>query len=686
METIYTERYRACFELYLKYGGRNLLRIEREMREELGYADFNRRILYGRTEDGVYKPGWIERFEWREHIGRNTTGRKCVLHLSIPDGGNTLATARVSASHTSSDEQQKNTLPTGRVSAFPDWLKSVSPEMTWDWKYQEYIYKHLQRVTDGECKRLMIFLPPRHGKSELVTVRYAGWRLWNDPKMRIIVSSYNQKLADKFSRSIRRLLSEEEDRRVNTKSSDPGSPTFDGGVDAAAADWVATLGSPTSKGGVDAASADGVVVSSPLNDLPLNEERTTPSAKRGHPSFSKEGSFSTASQNEQPQIQRMFPPSRTINTVSQWETALGGGVKAVGVGAGVTGFGGQLIVIDDPVKSRAEAESETYRDRLWDWYNNDLYTRLEPNAAIVLIQTRWHQDDLAGRLLREMKDGGQEWDVINLPALAEADAGRNAGSLARTDATASESDAEIYDSPDDEERAGSPRSGDPLNRPVGSALCPERFDESKLADIRRQLGSYSFAALYQQQPTPAEGGIFKRAWFKRFVDKAPDGLRWKRGYDLAVSTRTSACYTASFRVAIDKATGDMYIDGGFRKRIEYPEQKRFIIERMEAERDTDHGIEKALHGQALIQELRRETRTHGRGLRGIDVTVDKVTRALKWSAPAEEGKVVLVSGAWNREFLDEACDFPGGQFDDQVDAVSLAVAMLADAGNKLYRF
>ena len=341
METIKTERYEACFGLYLRFGGRNLSRIEREMRE-LGYADFNRRILYGRKENGIYKPGWIEKYAWRQFIpaattGGNTSSSECVLprnHEGTP---------------------QKDTLPTGRVSAsdapppdFQAWLKSVSPEMTWDWKYQKYIYKHLQRVTDGTCKRLMIFLPPRHGKSELVTVRYAGWRLWNDPKMRVIVSSYNQKLADKFSRSIRRLLSTEE-AKLNPQA-------------------VATVGAGQPEPARPA--VDGRIRDAGNSPVCSTEVLTRPASGP----------------------MRMFPPSRTMNTVSQWETAVGGGVKAVGVGAGVTGFGAQLVVIDDPVKSRAEAESETYRDKLWDWYNNDLYTRLEPGAAMVLIQTRWHED------------------------------------------------------------------------------------------------------------------------------------------------------------------------------------------------------------------------------------------------------------------------------------------------------
>ena len=152
---------------------------------------------------------------------------------------------------------------------------------------------------------------------------------------------------------------------------------------------------------------------------------------------SQEGWFTPASFDRQPPTagckpaatpQSAFrtPQSRArLNTVAEWETGLGGGLRAVGVGGGITGFGADLVIIDDPIKSRSEAESKTYRDRTYEWFNDDLYTRLEPDARVILIQTRWHEDDLAGRLLKEMSDGGEHWDVISLPALAEEESVRS---------------------------------------------------------------------------------------------------------------------------------------------------------------------------------------------------------------------------------------------------------------------
>src|SRR5690606_22580988 len=169
---------------------------------------------------------------------------------------------------------------------FARWLSVVSPDWQWDAPHHQELLRHLQLVTEGEIDRLMIFLPPRHGKSELVTVRYAAWRLEQDPTLPIIVAAYNHTLAQRFSRKIRRIVRER---------------------------------------------------------MALSDERSA---------------------------------------VDEWETTEGGGVRAVGVGGGVTGMGSRLIIIDDPVKSRAEADSPAYRERVWEWYTNDLYTRREPGAAI----------------------------------------------------------------------------------------------------------------------------------------------------------------------------------------------------------------------------------------------------------------------------------------------------------------
>ncbi len=249
--------------------------------------------------------------------------------------------------------------------------------MTWSWPYQELIYEKLQQVTDGTCKRLMIFLPPRHGKSELVTVRYAAWRLLQDPGASIILGSYNQRLANRFSRKVR-ITWEDSIQMENAKLRMENEAAR------------SSVNSPH----ISKASAFA----------PENECTDQPgSSQTNYP-------FSTVH----------FPLSRRrLNTVAEWETGLGGGLRAVGVGGGITGFGANLAIIDDPVRSRSEAESRTYRDRAYEWFNDDLSTRLEPGGAIILIQTRWHEDDLAGRLLKEMHDGGEHWDVISLPALAE---------------------------------------------------------------------------------------------------------------------------------------------------------------------------------------------------------------------------------------------------------------------------
>ncbi len=555
-------------KLYLRYGGRRHERIEREMCSK-GWR-FYRKLLYLTRHSHGISPGWPERYGWLPALERE----------------------RQKMMRNSNAERNR----------FEAWLKKTFPEWTWTWKYQRYIYTRLAAITAGNSKRLMIFLPPRHGKSESVTVRYTAWRLLQNPGLNVILGSYNQKLADRFSRKIKRIA---------------------GHAGALACKTQKTL---KMQGIVNDGKGKDGCVQHAVGTGVSGESVSVPASG--------------------------FTGYRPLNTAAEWETRGGGVVRAVGVGAGIAGFGAGLIMIDDPIKNRAEAESETYRDRVYEWFNDDIYTRMEPDASIILIQTRWHEDDLAGRLLKEMENGGEKWDVVCLPALAE-DVG-NAGE-------------------------GACVAGDPLGRKVGQALCPTRYSAKALLRYKAKLGSYSFSALYQQRPVPLEGGRFKRAWFKNIVDEVPNGLRWKRGYDLAVSTKTSADYTASFRCAFDRQ-GNLYIADGFRKRIEYPEQRRYIVERMKAEANTEHGIEAAMHGAAVVQELRRERGFRQFAFRQVRVSGDKLTRALAWLNLAEEGKVYIVRGPWNDDFVDEVCRFPNGRHDDQVDAVSIAVNMHGGSG------
>ena len=156
-----------------------------------------------------------------------------------------------------------------------------------------------------------------------------------------------------------------------------------------------------------------------------------------------------------------------------------GGMVTAGVGGPITGKGADILIIDDPVKNAEEANSQTYRDKTWEWYQSTAYTRLEPNGSIILIMTRWHEDDLAGRILHQIdQDKGEQWEIINLPAIAE--------------------------------------DHDILGRNIGEPLWPGRYDLNELERIKYTTGSYWWSALYQQRPQPPEGGLLKRSWIKYY--------------------------------------------------------------------------------------------------------------------------------------------------------------------------
>lgn len=328
--------------------------------------------------------------------------------------------------------------------------------------------------------------------------------------------------------------------------------------------------------------------------------------------------------------------------VNKWATTSGGEVIAAGVGGAMTGFGADVLIIDDPVKGRAEADSETYRESTWAWYLEVARTRLMPGGRIVLCQTRWHEDDLAGRILSSGSSSG--WTVLNLPALAEDE--------------------------------------DALGRTAGAPLWPEWYDGPALDEIRADLtseqGARGWLALYQQRPTADEGGMFKRAWFARrwTQDALPTMLFTVLAVDAAYKTGVHNDPSALHLWGTDGT--DYYLLDEWRGRWEFPELRQAILSAATERRPNLVLIEDTAAGQSAIQELRRGTSLP---IVAHKVTASKEARAAAVSPLCEAGKVVLPKAAgWVGEWIDEHAAFPAGRHDDRVDNTSAALARLAQVG------
>jgi predicted phage terminase large subunit-like protein len=200
------------------------------------------------------------------------------------------------------------------------------------------------------------------------------------------------------------------------------------------------------------------------------------------------------------------------------------------------------------------------------------------------------------------------------------------------------------------------------------------LDDTFVATLKQSMTSEMYRQEVDGEFTDPVGSMFRREWLT-VADQRPQGVQWFRYWDLASSIRQSADYTASVRVCLHN--GVVYIADGIRVKAEWPDVRRIMIETMRSETDTVHGIEKAQHGLAATQELRRVPELADVSFRGIDVKGDKGQRAMPWAARAEQGGVRIVAGAWARDFLDEVVAFPSAPHDDYVDAASGAVAMVA---------
>ena len=349
-----------------------------------------------------------------------------------------------------------------------------------------------------------------------------------------------------------------------------------------------------------------------------------------------------------------------------------GGVIANGVGGGFTGFGGHLLVLDDPFKNREEAESQNQRGAGWDWWNSSFYTRREPGAAIVIVMTRWHPDDIVGRLLKRMATNSQadQYKVVSVPALAFEE-----GQYAKDEAGQQEAMLE----------GRYLNLADPIGRESGEAAWPERFGREELLKTQQNMSAHEWTALYQQQPVALTGNFFGPKW--DIAEKAPEGLRWVRYWDLAVSEKKTADYTASAAVAYD-AEGTLYIRDMLRGRWEWPKTQGVMAEWSGREDyGTVWGIENVAFQLAAFQDLKRDKRLTGRPIKPVTPEKDKFGRAIPLQVLQETGRVKLVRGPWIGEFIAEALAFkPDGTslHDDQIDTVTGGMQMLRKNSKGIY--
>lgn len=398
----------------------------------------------------------------------------------------------------------------------------------------ERIAKPLEAVERGEIDRLMIFMPPRHGKSELASRRFPAWYMGRHPERQIIAASYNGELATDFGREVRNILRTREYGRL----------------------------------------------------------------------------FSA----------RLAEDSQAAG---RWNTDSGGAYVAAGVGTAVTGRGAHVLLIDDPVKDREEADSETRRNNVWDWYTSTAYTRLMPGGAIILIQTRWHEDDLGGRLLAAEENGGDQWHKVILPAI-------------RND----------------------------------RALWPEHYSLDALKRIRSAIGPRDFEALYQQNPTPAEGTFFMRAWFARHTE-APKHAHHYITSDFAVSEREGD-YT-EHGVWAYGADDRLHQVDWWRGQTAADEWIERLLDLIVKWKPLCYFGESGVIEKAVRPMLVRRMRERGVACRmeWVASVHDKATRARSFQARAAMGKVSLLNDERGETLLSQLLSFPAGKHDDGVDVCGL---------------
>ncbi|MEP9408554.1 phage terminase large subunit [Peribacillus frigoritolerans] len=434
-----------------------------------------------------------------------------------------------------------------------DFTTYTKPNYEVNWHHEE-ICDALDKMVSGELKRVMIFVPPRHGKSELGSRRFPAFVLGRDPDAQIISASYSADLASRMNRDVQRIIDSEEYQEIFPKTT-------------------------------------------------LNGANVRTVAKGNY--LRNSDIFEVVGHN--------------------------GVYKSAGIGGGITGMGMTYGIIDDPFKNRKEAESKTIRDSVWDWYTSTFYTRLEKDARVLVILTRWHENDLAGKILKQAENDPEadQWHVISYPAVAEY--------------------------PMDET--------DP--RKEGEALWPGKYDEKGLYKIKATVGTYEWSALYQQKPSPSEGNILNRKWW-RYYNHPPDKFdEVSQSWDCTFKDNDDSDFVVGQvwgRIGADK-----YLLDQVRARMDLPATiKAFRDMTVRWPQARIKLIEDKANGPAVIQMLKHEIP----GMIPVNPEGGKVARAYAASPEVEAGNIYLPNPTlhpWVQDFVEEAAAFPNGSNDDMID-------------------
>jgi len=325
------------------------------------------------------------------------------------------------------------------------------------------------------------------------------------------------------------------------------------------------------------------------------------------------------------------------SSVTNWSIeGCEGGMISAGIGGPLSGLGADCLIIDDPVKNRQEANSITYRNMLWNEYRNTLLTRLQPDASIILIQTRWHEDDLAGRILAQEPE---RWHVVKLPAEAEEE--------------------------------------DLLGRALGEPLWPEfGFDQAWMENTKRTVGSQVWNALYQQRPAPQEGAMVKRAWWKYYI-VAPGHfddiiLSWDMTFkDEEAAASGNPDYVVG--QVWGRTEADKYLLDQVRGKMDFPDTLKAVRAlKAKWKESTAILIEDSANGPAIIASLKHEIA----GIIPWPAQGSKTERLSAVSPQIEAGNVYIpdpIVAEWACDYVEEFSVFPNGNNDDQVDSTTQAL-------------